>query len=57
LADYQTGEEHLNPEEQFCGGDHHGPLRVVVRDGRRGEFRVVVGKLTFYFVKSAFFVV
>jgi len=57
LADDQTGEEHGNPEEQFCGGDLQGPLRVAIRDGRRGEFRVTVGKLTFDFVKSAFFVV
>jgi hypothetical protein len=57
LADDQTGEEHGNPEKQFCGRDHEGPLRVAIRDGRRGEFRVAVGKLTFDLVKSAFFVV
>ncbi len=57
LADYQTGEEYDNPEEQSHGGDHQGPLRVAIRDDRRGEFRVAVGKLTFDFVKLAFFVV
>jgi len=57
LADDQTGEEHGNPEEQFCGGDHPEPLRVAIRDGRRGEFQGALGKLTFDFVKLAFFVV
>jgi hypothetical protein len=57
LTDNQTGEEQLNPEEQFCGGDHYGPLGVAIREGCRGEFRVVVDKLPFDFVKSALFVI